>query len=153
MRDTEPVDAPEHVSTEAPEPERKTPWSGLHARLDRVRRTRSGRLTLKVVIGFVGFAVMGLGFVLIPFPGPGWAIVLAGLAILALEFAWAHRLFTFTKRQLTRWLHWVGRQHWAVKFLIGLAGLVFVACVIWASVWLSFDVNLYTEITGWIGRR
>lgn len=153
MRDTRSGDMTDTVSDDAPEGAANEPRTGLHARLDRVRRTRSGRLTLKVVIGVVGFAVMALGFVLIPFPGPGWAIVLAGLAILALEFAWAHRLFTFTKRQLTRWLHWVGRQHWTVKFLIGLAGLVFVACVVWASVWFSFDVNLYTEIAGWIGDR
>ncbi|HEY1180396.1 MAG TPA: TIGR02611 family protein [Phytomonospora sp.] len=153
MRDTRSGDVADTVSEDAPEGAAHEPRTGLHARLDRVRRTRSGRLTLKVVIGVVGFAVMALGFVLIPFPGPGWAIVLAGLAILALEFAWAHRLFTFTKRQLTRWLHWVGRQHWTVKFLIGLAGLVFVACVVWASVWFSFDVNLYTEIAGWIGDR
>ncbi|MEV0650460.1 TIGR02611 family protein [Phytomonospora sp. NPDC050363] len=127
------------------------PRTGIHGRLDRVRRTRSGRLTLKIVIGIAGFAVMALGFVLIPFPGPGWAIVLAGLAILALEFAWAHRLFTFTKHQLTRWLHWVGRQHWTVKFLIGLAGLIFVGCVVWLSVWMSFDINLVTEVTRHLG--
>lgn len=143
----------DETSAQAPEPAATEPRTGLHGRLDRIRRTRSGRLTLKVVIGVVGFAVIALGIVLIPFPGPGWAIVLAGLAILALEYAWAHHLFTFTKRQLTRWLHWIGRQHWTVKFLIGLAGLVFVACVIWASAWFSFDVNLYTEITHWIGRQ
>lgn len=129
------------------------PESGIHAWLERVRRTRSGRLTLKVVIGVLGFAVIALGIVLIPFPGPGWAIVLAGLGILALEYAWAHNLFAFTKRQLTRWVKWIGRQHWAVKFLIGLAGMVFVACVVWASVWMSFDVNLFTEARAWLARR
>ncbi|GLZ75535.1 hypothetical protein Afil01_03420 [Actinorhabdospora filicis] len=123
----------------------------LHAWLDRVRRTRSGSLTLKIAVGVLGTAVIALGIVLIPFPGPGWAIVLAGLAILALEFHWAHRLFTFTKRQLTRWLDWIKRRHWTVRVLIGAAGLVFVACVIWASVYVSFDVNLWTEISRRLG--
>jgi len=43
----------------------------------------------KVVIGLVGVTLVLIGIVLLVFPGPGVLIVAAGLAVLALEFAWA----------------------------------------------------------------
>jgi Putative transmembrane protein (PGPGW) len=39
-----------------------------------------------------GGSVVLLGLVLIPLPGPGIPVVVAGIALLALEFAWAARL-------------------------------------------------------------
>ena len=36
--------------------------------------------------------MLAVGILAIPYPGPGWAIVFLGLAILATEFEWAHRL-------------------------------------------------------------
>jgi uncharacterized protein (TIGR02611 family) len=37
----------------------------------------------------LGFAVMIIGLIMVPLPGPGWLVVFAGLAILSLEFVWA----------------------------------------------------------------
>ena len=56
----------------------------------------SGR---RIAVTIVGFAVLILGIVLIPLPGPGWAIVFGGLAILATEYVWAQRLLNFAKRK------------------------------------------------------
>lgn len=106
---------------------------GIHGWLNRIRRTRTGMVTVRVVLTVLGFVVTGTGIALIPLPGPGWAIVIAGLAILALEYAWAHHLLTFTKRQVTSWLHWVGRQALWLRCLIGLVGMAFVATVVWLS--------------------
>lgn len=39
-----------------------------------------------------GFGVLIVGLLLIPLPGPGWIVILSGLAILAKEFGWAQRL-------------------------------------------------------------
>lgn len=108
----------------------------------RVRATRTGRLTLQVVIGLLGAVVVAIGIVLIPFPGPGWLIVLGGLAIWAIEFVWAQRLLHFTRTRLEQWWHWLGRQHIAVRLLVGLAGLVFVGAVVYLSVSRSFGVTL-----------
>jgi uncharacterized protein (TIGR02611 family) len=49
----------------------------------------------------VGFTVLLVGVVLsIPLvPGPGFLVVLAGLAILAVEFMWARRLLEHLKSQ------------------------------------------------------
>jgi uncharacterized protein (TIGR02611 family) len=60
--------------------------------LDRIRSNPSSHLALKIGVGILGAIVVAVGIVLIPFPGPGWAIVIHGLAVLALEFAWAQHL-------------------------------------------------------------
>jgi uncharacterized protein (TIGR02611 family) len=114
----------------------------------RVRSTRTGRLTLQLVIGIIGAAVVALGLVLIPFPGPGWLVVLAGLAILSLEFVWAERLLAFTRGQLERWWHWLGRQHMIVRLLAGLVGLAFVGTVVALSLWFSFGINVLDYLPG-----
>ena len=118
--------------------------------LDRIRRTPSGRMALKIAIGTLGTLVVALGLLLIPFPGPGWAIVILGLAIWALEFAWARNLLQFTKRHVQSWTRWVRRQSLPVRVLIGVLGLIFVAVVVWSSVWLSFGVNLLDVVRDWL---
>jgi uncharacterized protein (TIGR02611 family) len=105
----------------------------LRALEHRVRASRAGRLALRVLIAAVGAVVVAVGIVLIPFPGPGWLIVLAGLAVWAIEFAWARRLLQFTRDRLERWWHWLGRQHWSVRLLVALAGLVLVTGLVWLS--------------------
>jgi len=107
----------------------------------RLRSTRAGRVTLQVVTGVVGLAVVAVGIVLIPFPGPGWLIVLTGLAILALEFVWAQRLLAFTRRHLERWWRWVLRQSLVVRGLVAASGMVFVSGVVLVTLWLSFDTT------------
>jgi uncharacterized protein (TIGR02611 family) len=112
----------------------------------RVRSTRTGRLTLQAVFAVIGGAVVVLGIILIPFPGPGWLIVLAGLAILAVEFVWAQRLLLFTKGRLETWWHWLGRQHLVTRLLIGLVGILFVGGVLWLSLSLSFGVTSFSDV-------
>ncbi len=73
--------------------------------LDRIRANPSGRLALKISVAVLGTIVVAVGIVLIPFPGPGWAIVILGLAIWAIEFAWARHLLEFTKRHVQSWTH------------------------------------------------
>jgi hypothetical protein len=43
-----------------------------------------------IVIG--GFALVGLGGLLLVLPGPGLLVIAAGLGLLSLEFGWAARL-------------------------------------------------------------
>jgi uncharacterized protein (TIGR02611 family) len=105
-------------------------WASVR---QRIRATRAGRLTLRIVVGLVGAVVVVVGLVLVPLPGPGWLIVLAGLAILSLEFEWARRLTTFTRTQLERWWHWLSRQPLVVRGVAGLVGLLFVGTVAWLS--------------------
>jgi uncharacterized protein (TIGR02611 family) len=117
---------------------------------DRIRRTPSGRMAVKIGIGTVGALVVALGLLLIPFPGPGWAIVILGLAILAVEFAWARNLLEFTKRHVHSWTRWVARQSLPVRAVLGVAGLIFVAAIVWGSVRLSFGVDLIAVVSDWL---
>ena len=111
--------------------------------LDKIRANPSGRLALKIGIGDLGGLVVALGIVLIPFPGPGWAIVILGLAIWAIEFVWARHLLAFTKRHVQSWTHWVTRQSLGVRAVIGVVGMIFVSAVVWLSVRMSLGIDLY----------
>jgi uncharacterized protein (TIGR02611 family) len=112
----------------------------------RVRSTRTGRLTLQLIVGILGGLVVAIGIVLIPFPGPGWLIVLAGLAILAVEFVWAQRLLLFTKGRLETWWHWLGRQSMLVRLGVGFFSLLFVAGVLLLSWSLTYGGMSFSDI-------
>lgn len=118
--------------------------------LDRIRANPTGRLALKVGIGVLGAIVVAVGIVLIPFPGPGWAIVILGLAIWAVEFHWARRLLHFTKKHVQSWTHWVLRQSLPMRALIGTAGFIFISGVVWLSVKLTMGVDLASVIWNFV---
>jgi uncharacterized protein (TIGR02611 family) len=118
--------------------------------LDRIRSKPTGRLALKITIGVLGGLVIALGIVLIPFPGPGWAIVILGLAIWAVEFAWARNLLEFTKRHVQSWTRWIGRQSWPIRAVVGVVGLIFVSAIVWISVRMSLGVDLIAVVRGWL---
>ena len=52
----------------------------------------------RIGVGLAGTAVVVVGLVLVPLPGPGWAIVYAGLALLGTEFHWARVVSTAVLR-------------------------------------------------------
>jgi len=117
------------------------PLAGLRL-IIRLRANLAGRITLKVAVAILGAIVVAVGILLIPLPGPGWVIVLGGLAIWSVEFAWAGRLLHFTRRQLARWWHWMARRSPVVRLLVGAAGLLIIAAIVWAAVRLSTGVDL-----------
>ncbi len=45
----------------------------------------------RIMIGVAGGTILAIGIVLIVLPGPAFIVIPAGLAILAVEFAWARR--------------------------------------------------------------
>jgi hypothetical protein len=49
------------------------------------------RLAKKIVVATLGTSVLLLGVLMIVTPGPAIIVIPAGLAILAVEFAWARR--------------------------------------------------------------
>ena len=59
---------------------------------DRLRDRPTAEFGYRIAVAVIGLAVLAVGIVAIPYPGPGWAVVFVGLAILATEFDWARRL-------------------------------------------------------------
>lgn len=67
-----------------------------------VRRRPVLRLTWQVAIFFVGVAILAAGAVMLVTPGPGWAAIIVGFAVLATEFVWAQRILASVKRYALR---------------------------------------------------
>jgi|tagenome__1003787_1003787.scaffolds.fasta_scaffold20859890_1 uncharacterized protein (TIGR02611 family) len=95
--------------------------------------TRAGRLVFRLIVGTLGLALVVVGLILVPLPGPGWLIVLAGFAVWAVEFAWARRLLHRARELLHRWNVWIKKQSWYIRAPILLAALAVVAVVAWLS--------------------
>ncbi|GAA3012475.1 TIGR02611 family protein [Actinokineospora diospyrosa] len=113
-------------------------------RPDWANRNATTRTVWRVGVGLVGGLVLAAGIVMIPYPGPGWLVVFAGLAILAVEFSWAHRTLTYARSKYDAWTDWLRRQHLAVRLLIlALTGVIVVA-----TIWL---LNGFALVGGWIG--
>lgn len=56
----------------------------------------------RLTVFIVGVALLLAGVVFLVFPGPGWACIFLGLAVLASEFAWANRAMHPMKRAAAR---------------------------------------------------
>ena len=67
---------------------------------DRLRDRPKADFGYRIVVGVVGLVVLAVGILAIPYPGPGWAIVFVGLAILATEFDWARTAAGLRQRAL-----------------------------------------------------
>jgi uncharacterized protein (TIGR02611 family) len=116
---------------------RRPGWVGrfLAAR-GRVRRSRGGTVTWKVAVTAVSVVVIIAGIVMLAVPGPGWATILLGLAILSTEFEWAARW----RRAVVRWLtaaahrvqgfpRWLRVVTWALV-AVGLVALMYATLVV-----------------------
>jgi uncharacterized protein (TIGR02611 family) len=74
--------------------------------MERLRRQRErhrlrGRV-YRITFVMAGFTVLATGVALLVLPGPGLLVIALGLAMLALEFAWAERWLERTLDRLER---------------------------------------------------
>jgi uncharacterized protein (TIGR02611 family) len=94
-----------------------------------MKRTKAGHLIWRIFIGIIGGSVTALGAVALVGPGPGVLVVLAGLGILATEFAWASRAVVHTKNMAQKAADRAGLPLW-VKYLLIAATSLFSILVI-----------------------
>jgi uncharacterized protein (TIGR02611 family) len=128
------------------DPPRRPRWrERISVTLDLIRANPTGRIALKIFIAIAGALVVTIGIALIPLPGPGWLLVIAGLGIWAVEFHWARRLLGFTRRHVHGWTQWVTRQSLGVRVVLGSVGLVFVATVVWLSLKYSLGIDVVAK--------
>ena len=99
---------------------------------DRVRDRPTVDFVYRTVVGVVGLAVLIVGIIAIPYPGPGWAIVFIGLAILATEFDWARRALKYVRVRYDRVMDWFKAQGLWVQAL----GFLLTAAVVVGTLWL-----------------
>ena len=97
----------------------------------------------KFATAVAGGSVLIVGIIAIPYPGPGWLIVFAGLAILSREFEWAGRVLKVARSKYDDWNDWARRQHWSVKALL----FVFTSVVVVLTIWL---LNGYGLLNQWL---
>ncbi len=109
-----------------------------------VDRNATTRTIWRIGVAIVGGAVLIAGIVMIPYPGPGWLVVFAGLAILAVEFTWAERVLRFAKGKYDAWTEWLRRQHLAVRIAI----LLLTGVIVMVTIWL---LNGFALVGGWVG--
>jgi uncharacterized protein (TIGR02611 family) len=56
----------------------------------------------RLVLAVAGFTVLFVGLAMLVLPGPGLLVIVLGLTILALEFAWAERMLERTVDRMER---------------------------------------------------
>lgn len=95
-----------------------------------MKKTRAGHLLWRVFIGALGGGITVLGGIALIGPGPGVLVVLAGLGILATEFAWAGEAMMHTKRIASRAAERAGLPKWANYFIVSAAATISIIAVL-----------------------
>ena len=103
------------------------------------------RHTKRALIGVGGGFVVLVGLIMVPYPGPGWLVVFAGLAILATEFAFAARVLEKARGYYDAWVAWLKRQHVVVRILV----LALTGAVIILTLWLFNAFGIASSVIGW----
>lgn len=99
-----------------------------------IKSTPYGSLLWRVFIGVVGGLITVIGSALLFAPGPGLLVLLAGLGILATEFAWASKAIRHTKNIAENFSEKIGIPLW-VKYLI--AALLTLASLLAVAIYYS----------------
>jgi uncharacterized protein (TIGR02611 family) len=113
----------------------------------RIAARRGLEAPYRALVGVVGALVVAFGIVTIPLPGPGWLTVIAGLFVLATEFAWAERLLEFTRRHVAGWTEWLGRQPVAVRIAVAALTAAFVYGVLLVTLHVT---GVPHWVPGWV---
>lgn len=104
----------------------------------RVHRLPAGETVWRVGIAIIGLAIVVVGVILLPLPGPGWLIIFLGIGVWATEFAWASRLLRRARTLVSQFASWVSALPRWQQLLVGAAGFAVVAAFVtlgWLWVW------------------
>ena len=111
---------------------------------ERLRERPRAEFGYRLAVAVIGLAILGVGILAIPYPGPGWAIVFIGLGILATEFDWARRLLAYARERYDRVMAWFKAQGLWVQML----GVALTAAVVIGTLWLLGALGWAAELVG-----
>jgi uncharacterized protein (TIGR02611 family) len=94
------------------------------------KKTPIGRLVWRVIIGAIGGLITVFGAIALVGPGPGILILLAGLGILATEFAWAARVMVHTRTYAQKAADKAGIPKWAQLALVAIGAVVSILVIL-----------------------
>src|SRR5262245_22392334 len=94
---------------------------------ERRERHKERHQLIRVAAAMGGFLIVIVGIIMIPLPGPGLLVVAVGLAVLALEFAWAEQLLEQTLDRLSEAGEKVKRASPLEQAAVALLGVLAVA--------------------------
>jgi len=97
--------------------------------MSKIHKTK--RAIKKSTIGVIGGTVVILGLIMVPYPGPGWVVVFAGLAILATEFDSARRVLDYAKGKYDDWQTWLKAQATYIQVFFWLLTFAIVVTTLW----------------------
>jgi uncharacterized protein (TIGR02611 family) len=100
---------------------------------ERRERHRERSRVVRVAVVLAGFVVLLAGLAMIPLPGPGLLVTAIGLAVLALEFAWAERLLERTIERMNQASDTVKRASRVQQLIVGLLGVLLLAAAAMAA--------------------
>jgi uncharacterized protein (TIGR02611 family) len=111
-------------------------YGNYMGRRNSARTNRVLDTTWRAIILVVGLTLLGLGLFFLLFPGPGWAVIIVGLIVLATEYAWAQRLLNPVKEFSSRIARLVVSDEYRLRrsnvILIITIAIVTIAYAYWA---------------------
>lgn len=126
------------------EPDSTVQDAGWRAFRNKLAERPTLNLAYRIGVAVIGLAVLGLGILAIPYPGPGWAIVFAGLGILATEFAWARSALGWVREKYRRGMAWFRARGPVMRVFAAAATGVLVVATLWV-------LGTFSMVGGWIG--
>lgn len=112
--------------------------------------SRTRQLVWRIFITVLGGTITVAGVGMLALPGPGWAAIFLGLAVLASEYVWARRLLRYTKERAQGAASTVlAKENRGLALSLLLVGLLLVAAFVSWYVYRygwTFDGAL-----GWVG--
>ena len=96
-----------------------------------MKKTKAGHFLWRVIIGVAGGSVTVVGAIALVGPGPGILIVLAGLGILASEFAWAARVMVHTRTYAQKAADKAGIPKWAQLALVAVGAVISIIVILY----------------------
>jgi uncharacterized protein (TIGR02611 family) len=117
-------------------------YGNYMGRRNSARNNRALDATWRGIILVVGLTLVGLGLFFLLFPGPGWAVIIIGLIILATEYAWAKRLLDPVKEFSSRIARLVVSEEYRSKRSNVILIITFVVITIAYAYWAKYGATM-----------